>query len=556
MKKFVLSMVIFMSIIISLSAAEISVKSKVSNVTVFPESAQITRTSTFSAGSGINEIVFENVSVYLNTSSIQAKGKGNFTILDVKFRYKQPELVLPVQSGELPPKIVREISLLEDSLAYLNFDLSDITTQIDAYILEKSILLNNQLVKGNGGDTITELKATMEYFRLRINDINNLVQKLRKQEFVMRKNYNRMNSRLADLKAYNQQQNPVQPVKSPIPQIVVVVSCDAAVNGNLEISYMVTNAGWSPSYDLKTTGIDQPVQLIYKADVWQNTGEEWENSKLRLSTITPSANNVKPVLPVFYLNYYTYNTITYSGGSRSKKDAFAETEKASAPSYGSDYEVDAGYAYDYTSAIQTMTNVEFDIKLPYSVPSDGEVHIIPIQNETIPTTYVYHIVPKLESQAFLVAKLTDWQKLDLLPGNANIYFDGTFVGETQINPATLSDTLELALGRDRSLQIQRKQTKNETLNKLVGNTATKTITYEISVKNTKMVKTDIVLQDNIPLSLVEEIKVNLTDKGKANHSESTGLLQWNDKLAAGETKKYSYTYTVEYDKSKPINFNF
>lgn len=556
MKKFVLSTIIFMSIIISLSAAEISVKSKVSTVTVFPGSAQVTRTSTFSAGSGINEIVFENVSVYLNTSSIQAKGKGNFTILDVKFRYKQPELVLPVQSGELPPKIVREISLLEDSLAYLNFDLSDITSQIDAYNLEKSILLNNQLVKGNGGDTITELKATMEYFRLRINDINNQVQKLRKQEFVMRKSYNRMNLRLNDLKAYNQQQNPAQPAKSPIPQIVVVVSCDAAVNGNLEISYMVNNAGWSPSYDLKTTGIDQPVQLIYKADVWQNTGEDWENSKLRLSTITPSANNVKPVLPVFYLNYYTYNTITYSGGSRSKKDAFTETEKASAPSSGSDYEVDAGYAYDYTSAIQTMTNVEFEIKLPYSVPSDGQVHIIPIQNEIIPTNYVYHIVPKLESQAFLVAKLTDWQKLDLLPGNANIYFDGTFVGETQINPATLSDTLELALGRDRSLQIQRKQTKNETLNKLVGNTATKTITYEISVKNTKMVKTDIVLQDNIPLSLVEEIKVNLADKGKAYHSESTGLLQWNDKLAAGETKKYSYTYTVEYDKSKPINFNF
>ena len=128
----------------------------------------------------------------------------------------------------------------------------------------------------------------------------------------MRKNYNRMNLRLNDLKAYNQQQNPVQPAKSPIPQIVVVVSCDAAVNGNIEISYMVNNAGWSPSYDLKTTGIDQPVQLIYKADVWQNTGEDWENSKLRLSTITPSDNNVKPVLPVFYLNRITSYNVCYT----------------------------------------------------------------------------------------------------------------------------------------------------------------------------------------------------------------------------------------------------
>ena len=203
-----------------------------------------------------------------------------------------------------------------------------------------------------------------------------------------------------------------------------------------------------------------------------------------------------------------------------------------------------------------MTNVEFDIKLNYSVPTDGQVHIIPIQNESIPTNYVYHIVPKIESQAFLIAKLTDWQKLDLLPGKANIYFDGTFVGETQINPNTVNDTLELALGRDRSLQIQRKQIKNETTNKLVGSITTKTITYEITVKNTKMVKADVVIMDHIPLSTNEEIKIELTDKGKAKYYETTGMLQWNEKFAAGETKKLTYTFTVEYDGAKTLNSAF
>jgi uncharacterized protein (TIGR02231 family) len=453
---------------------------------------------------------------------------------------------------------LKEIALLEDSLVYLNFDLSDIESQMNAYDLEKSILLNNQLVKGNGGDTITELKATMEYFRLRIADINTQMQKLRKLDFQMKKQLNRMNLRLSELNAYNQQQNPYQVPNAPIPQIVVTITADAAVAGSMEISYMVGNAGWTPTYDLKTNGIDLPVQLVYKAEVWQSTGEEWENSKIRLSTITPSANNAKPVLPVFYLAYYNYyNTITT--GSRDKKESSkvsSDSESMASPGYADDYQPDANYAYNYTSMVQTMPNVEFDIKLNSTIPTDGKVHILPIQNESIPTTYIYHIVPKLESQAFLIAKLTDWQKLDLLPGKANIYFDGTFVGETQINPSTLSDTLELALGRDRSLQIQRKQTKNETVNKLVGSIATKTISYEITIKNTKMVKTDIVLQDNIPLSTDEEIKVVLTEKGKATHYETTGLLQWNDKLAAGETKKYIFTYTVEYDSSKPMNFNF
>jgi uncharacterized protein (TIGR02231 family) len=557
MKKSISILIFLFSGISILWSAEVTVKSKISNVTVFPGSAQVTRTASFNCAAGTTEIIFENVSPYLNTSSIQAKGKGSFTILDVKFRYKQPEVSLPA-TNELPPKIVRDIALLEDSLVYLNFDMSDIATQIESYNFEKSILLNNQLVKGNGGDTITELKATMEYFRLRINDINTQVQKLRKQEFQLKKQQNRMNARLNDLRAYNQQQNPVEPPKSPIPQIIVLITCDVAVAGNMEISYMVNNAGWTPSYDLKTSGIEQPIQLVYKADVWQNTGEDWENVKLKLSTIMPTANNVKPVLPVLYLSYYNYNTYSLSSTGDKKESSRARNDAvAGAPvAYSEDEILDAGYAYNYTSMVQTMTNVEFDIKLNYSVPTDGQVHIIPIQNESIPTAYVYHIVPKLESQAFLIAKLTDWQKLDLLPGKANIYFDGTFVGETQINPNTVNDTLELALGRDRSLQIQRKQIKNETTNKLVGSITTKTITYEITVKNTKMVKTDVVIMDHIPLSTNEEIKIELTEKGKAKYFETTGILQWNEKFAAGETKKLVYSFTVEYDGAKTLNTAF
>lgn len=555
MKKCILSIIILIVGVLYSFSAEIPVKSKVINVTVFPGSAQLTRSANFTASSGISEIIFENVSTYVNTSSIQAKGKGSFTILDVKFRYKQPEIIIDPQDDVIPPKILKEIALLEDSIVYLNFDLSEINLQIDAFNMEKTILTNNQLVKGYGGDTITELKSTMDYFRLKINDINTNIQKLRKQEFGMKKQLTRMNARLNDLKAYNLQQNPVKTNTSPIPQIIVIISCDAAVNGSLDISYMVNNAGWSPTYDLKTNGIDQPVQLVYKADVWQSTGEDWENARIKLSTITPSANNVKPVLPIFYLNYYNYYvTSTYSSREKSESYKIKGDEAPTGTNEG--LLVDADYAYNYTNMVQTMTNVEFDIKLPYTIPSDGQIHILPVQSESLPTTYVYHIVPKLESQAYLLARITDWQKLDLLPGKANIYFDGTFVGETQINPYTVSDTLDLALGRDRSLQIQRKQIKNETNKKLVGTICTKTITYEIVVKNTKMVKTEIVLQDNIPLSLNDEIKVVLTDKGKATWFESTGLLQWSESLAANETKKFTYTFTVEYDSAKTLNSGF
>ena len=438
----------------------------------------------------------------------------------------------------------------------MNFDFEELRAKIDALNLEKNILLNNQLIKGHGGDTIIELKSTMDYFRLKINDINKQIHTLKRQEFVMTKQWTRMNARLTKLNAYNQQQNPKSTSISPIPQLVVTINADYAISGSLEVNYMVNNAGWSPSYDLRTSGIDKDVELVYKANVWQNTGVEWNKAKLKLSTITPSVNNLKPILQMFYISYNNYMTIattsTSMGGSKRESKSSSD-QPMSATS--NNEEVDANYAYNYTSAVQTMTNVEFDIKLAYTIPTDGKAHIIPIQKETIPTKYIYHIVPKIESQAFLIAKLTDWQKLDLLPGQANIYFDGTFVGETNINPSSISDTLELALGRDRSLQIKRKQTKNETEKKLVGSVITKTFVYEITLKNTKMVAVDIVLQDIIPITNDEDIKIELTDKGKATHTESSGMLQWNNKLSAGQTKKYSFAFTVEYDSAKPINFN-
>jgi uncharacterized protein (TIGR02231 family) len=420
--------------------------------------------------------------------------------------------------------------------------------------LEKQILLNNQLVKGHGGDTITELKATMEYFRTKISDINDRIITHKQDQFKLNKKLTRMNKRLTELEAYNQQQNPLPKDNKIIYQIIVTINADYAVNGSIDVSYTVTNAGWLPTYDLKTTGIENPVQLIYKANVWQNTGEEWNKANLKLSTITPSANNVKPILPVFYLNYYNYNVVQTTGSSAKRENRTMD----GAPTATAEevYLDDANYAYNYTNVAQTMTNVEFNIKIPYTVPSDGQYHIIPIQNETITTKYVYHIVPKIETQAFLIAKLTDWQKLDLLPGQANIYFDGTFVGETQINPSTLSDTLELALGRDRSLQIQRKQTINKTEKKLVGTMVTKQIGFEITIKNTKMASVDIVVQDNIPISTNEEIKVKVLSDGKSNFSETSGILTWFNLLKAGETQKLSFSYEIEYDSAKPINGNF
>jgi len=286
--------------VFSFSNNEKTLTSTVKNVTVFLNSAQVNRTANFSIETGITDLIFEGISPFINDKSMQVNGIGNITIIDVKYRIKQPEVKLFVVNT-LPPKIVNDIKLLEDSLNNLAFDLEDITNKKEVLNLEKKVLLLNKFMQGTV-DTIPELKDAMAYLRKQLNDINAELNKIKRDEFRLSSNKNDMQNRLNNLKAYNTQENPEKPEEEKH-QIVVTVSSDSPEQGRLTINYMVSNAGWNPEYDIRAEGTDKPVTLVYKANVYQNSGEEWKNVNLKLSTITPNQSYAKPGLSVLYLNY-------------------------------------------------------------------------------------------------------------------------------------------------------------------------------------------------------------------------------------------------------------
>jgi hypothetical protein len=124
---------------------------------------------------------------------------------------------------------------------------------------------------------------------------------------------------------------------------------------------------------------------------------------------------------------------------------------------------------NYAQMLETMTNVEFDIKLSYSIPSDGTTHLVAVKTSDMPASYYHYLVPKLDKEAFLIAKVTGWEELNLLPGKANIFYEGTYVGETMLNAALLSDTMELALGRDHGITVTRTKLPDKERNKALGN---------------------------------------------------------------------------------------
>ena len=548
MKTTLIIIALFLSVC-TLASNETILKSSVKKVTVFLNSAQVYRSADFSANAGITELVFEGVSPYLNSKSIQVTGKGDYVILDVQYRVKQPVIPEP-QFQTLPPKIVKDIELLNDSLSQLAFDIENIANKKNNLELEKKVLLGNKFMQGNA-DTIPELVASMEYLRKQLNDINTTMNLIRRQEYKILKEKSRMESRLNDLNNYNAQVNPPV-IEQPIQQIVVTIQSENTVSGNITINYMVGNAGWAPAYDIRATGVGQPVKLIQKANVYQNSGEDWKNVKLKLSTITPSTGISKPYLSPLYLGYYDYYRSQNSKDDKRKEYAedislsergFAAGTTSSAPVFTS---------AQFTQVNQTMTSVEYEINLPYNIPTDGKTHIVAVQDLDLKAEFVHYLVPRIDKQAYLVAKITEWGSFDLLPASANIYFEGTFVGETQINTGIMSDTLELSLGVDRGLIVERKKNKDEIRNELIGNNVIKTIKYDIVIKSNKLMNTNIIIEDNLPLSQEQGIKIEKINLGGAEQNETTGLLTWKIKLDSKQSKTISYSYTIEYDKDKPL----
>lgn len=546
------------------------VNSNIDKVTVFLQGAQITRNAKVTVDKGITKVVIEGITRGFDPNSIQVKGKGTFIIMDVssKLHYPQPETAPNLT--ELPDKVVKEIKLLNDSLVDISWKIADVDNDIQVYESEKNMLLNSGVIQGQAtNDSIAALKDAMSYLRDKMLEINGLLLKSKKKKSDLTTIQNRMNNRLVTLQNYNYniQNNYVPKSTEPVQQIVVTVSAEEVTSGSLDVSYMVSNAGWTPAYDLRADDIASPVKLTYKANVYQSTGVDWDNVDVTLSTIDPHRSNYKPALAPWYISYYQpVSYPTYSGRAYAQPqvdDSYnlnevTTTDKSTMSAYKKDYASEmpeAAHMSNYTQMTEKMAMVEFELKLKQSIPSDGQFHMMAVKSENIPSTFEHFIVPKMDNDAFLVAHMTGWEDLNLLPAVANIYYDGTYVGQTRINPSVMSDTLDLALGRDRGIYVTRKKLSDEEKVKPLSNEKAKTVTYEIAVKNYKSAKINLTIEDQIPISNIEEIKVEMGENSKAEYDEDQGYLTWKRSIESKETQKFKFTYTLRYDKDKQLALN-
>ena len=668
--------------------------SSVKAVTIFVDGAQVTRHSKIILTSGTTQFSFTKLSPHIQENSIQISGLDGASILSINYA-------------------INHINKLDKSSAVAQFQ-SDIETLNDAIRLEQNIMKGYEqeikLIEENrslGNDKqvvdLEKLKQFSAYYRARITELNTLMHQSLKKNHKYSKQIEDIKKQLAELNVDD---------KIQTGEIKVKLTANSPKQLNLVIKYNVTNAGWFPIYDLKAKDINKPLELNYKAHVYQTTGVSWDNVKLTLSTNDPNTNNLKPEMDTKYLNFvsrysnyksenatkrydFKHNpyvkhitgTITDASGvplpgvniiikgtsagatsdfdgnyslnvtggealvfsylgfnsetvpihssviNVSLEEDIAQLDEVVVVGYGTSesntfsgsvagvsttsnikirgvgsikskgtllYVIDgvistttefkkisedmianvdvlkgnaATNIYgsrasngaiivttkkgNYTSngdiIAQGITNTNFEIQKLSTVVSDGDITVIEIDNFELPATFAYFTAPVINENVFLTAKIGNWQQLNLLPGEANIYFEDSYSGITSINPYAVTDSLTVSLGIDPNVIVNRKPTNDFKKTNFIGNNRILNKSYEINIKNNKSSAIDVVIVDRIPISQNKDIKVDDIDSGNADYNTKKGILTWKATIKPSTGNSYKFGYSVKYPKFRKIN---
>ncbi len=197
-------------------------------------------------------------------------------------------------------------------------------------------------------------------------------------------------------------------------------------------------------------------------------------------------------------------------------------------------------------ANSTLTNLEYNITIPYSIPSDGNDYDVMIKEVKLPVNYVYRVIPKIEMDVFFIAEIKDWNKLNLLSGKSSIYYKGTYTGESVIDDNNLADTLSVSLNRDKNIIVERTLVKEVSKKQFIGKNVKETMAWRITIKNNKDRKIKIFVEDQIPISELKDIEIELLESSNAKVDYRTGKVVWEIELNANEKKELLLKYLVKY----------
>jgi len=527
------------------------VPTKVERVTVFLSGAEVQRSATINVKKGLNELRFEGISVTADSKSIQFETAETADLLSIVMERDF------LSTGQRNEKITK----IKDSIDLFELEIQNINNERGGLEAEKQLLFDNQKLGGDNVKlTVSEIRDAADFYRKRIGSINTQTTELNRATKKIDQQLMKLRNQLYE---YNYREN----VKNQV--IVVLIEVDEPKTIQTKLSYIVSNSGWAPSYDLIAEDLSGKIELKYKAKVFNNTGNDWNTVDISLSTGDPKLNASIPNLNPWHLNAASFssnqqlNKSLYSvPQAQSRVNTYQGVEDISKfkDSEGRLQNLNTGDFNEILAPTIAMELIEiselvteFDVDKKYTIPSDSKPYIVEITTYNLDAEFSHVSVPKVDKDAFLLAKIAGWERLDLVPGPSNVYFAQTYVGESYINTRNVEDTLGLSFGRDGKILVTRKKSEEFSNKKVIGAWKRDTYTYEIIVKNNRTRKVAIEIKDQVPVSQDSDITVSVNNISGATQDEITGELAWNLNLEPGESKKLTISFEIKYPKNKNVN---
>ncbi len=510
----------------------------INEATVFLSGAELTSTARISLQKGDNEVLFTNVAGDVNSQSLNVKATGNVVVTSATFQnnYLATEALSP------------RAKAIKDSIELLTEDKATMQIKLDVVNAELGIM---RVSRNDSARTVAEITKMLDLTAARMEGYR--VQQHKEQALLKK-----VDEHIARLAKQLEEESKKE--FQPGGQLLVKFHVPDATSSDVTIDYMVPHAGWTPTYDVMADNVSSPVKLYYKANIYQNSGVKWDNVRLSLSTGNPQEGVQAPMLDPWYLAFYAPQNHLYKNSLISNYGYNAPSAAPRAYGIHNQYQASAdefstdssASINDYVAVDNAGINTSFDIDLPYTIPSDGQQHLVAIKKYDVPATYRYYAVPKMDKDAFLQAQITNWEDLNLLPGTTNVFYEGTYVGQGTIDVRNVKDTMTISLGRDKKIVVKRERDVKKHSVKTIGTNERETFAYTITVRNTRKENINLVVQDQLPVSNDNSIVIEDKDTPDAELTETTGALKWTMLLGANESKKLSFGYTVKYPKGQTI----
>ena len=579
------------------------VSSTLRSATVYRSGAELVHTATARLEQGSNDLIIDDVSNTIDEGSIRIGCSGNVTIMSVSFatEYLKPETTSPF------------VKRLRDSIESVKKELTrlDMLTKSDNELLDL-LNANKSIGSTQAGVTVTDLSKMMDYYRQKIVELHTEQLGYNERTEKLRQLSDKLDNQIKEEEKKNAKTagrillQLLSPLAGSYDFTVSYLTIaahwnpfyDLKVDNNtdpLRIIYkarLVQTSGidWkhvklSLSTSLPSQGGNAPILKTWflrfvDPAVWMDARSNSMSNTLE-SKVTglelAKSQRLDETVVIGYGSPRTGETREYTdpiyvvNGKEMSPSEFYKIDKRAIKNIEELKGKDATQQYgarggpgvyivtlkeeleDYISVNDNQMDVTFDIDIPYDVPANGKEQGVVLKEYKMPCSYQYYAAPRVDKDAFLLGEMAGWEKLNLLPGEASIMVEGTYIGKSFIDPNSIQDTLNLTLGRDKRIVVRKEKVVDYSSVKFLGANKKEVFTYQITVRNNKKEKIQMMLKDQYPISSSKDIEEDLLDSSGASVNKDTGMLTWKIELAPGESRKYRVSYSIKYPKDKTLN---